>query len=128
MNQSVLYIDDNEFEHYLVESLLKSYSSHNAVKCLFNGEEALEYLKENKFDLTVIPDLILVDLCMPDFSGWDFLDGFHKIMSTLCKQPKVCILSSSINMNEVERSKSYSFVECFLIKPLTPLMIANLDT
>ena len=127
MCENIIYIDDNEFEHYHVEILVKDYSNCN-VKCFFKGEEALHFLMQSKNDMSGIPDVIFLDLSMPGFTGWDFLEEFDKVRVDLCKQPHIYILSSTVDEDSVTRSTNYSFVKRFLPKPLNPSIFDELNS
>ena len=50
--------------------------------------------------------------------GWDFLNGYKKVYNSFKKAIRIYIVSSSIDPNDLERSKKYSFVDSFIIKPL----------
>lgn len=126
MCENIIYIDDNEYEHFHVEILVKQHSTC-ALKCFLNGREALDVLVKSKGDASVIPDVIFLDLSMPDFTGWDFLEEFAEIRVELCKQPHVYILSSTNDDDSVSRSTSYPFVKRFLPKPLTHQIFEELN-
>jgi CheY-like chemotaxis protein len=123
MLESVFYIDDNEFEHYIVEGLLKTNSDCKKVISFVSGKEALKQIRKNRSNFVELPDMILLDLCMPDFSGWDFMDEFKKLYTTLSKPIDVHILSSSVDDLAIERSKQYPFVKSYISKPLTQLIV-----
>jgi CheY-like chemotaxis protein len=55
---------------------------------------------------------------MPQYDGWDFLNGYKKLYRSLKKAIKVYIVSSSIDPNDITRSKQYKFVDSFIVKPL----------
>lgn len=118
MCKSIIYIDDSEFEHFNVEILVKEYSECD-IKCFLNGREALNLLTKNKNDTSGIPDVIFLDLSMPEYTGWDFLEDFSKVRVDLCKQPYIYILSSNDDEDSINRSTTYSFVKRFIPKPLT---------
>jgi CheY-like chemotaxis protein len=118
MCKSIIYVDDNEFEHFNVEILVKEHSACS-IKCFLNGKEALNFLEKNKSDVSGIPDVIFLDLSMPEYTGWDFLEEFSTVRADLCKQPYIYILSSNDDADSINRSTSYSFVKRFLPKPLT---------
>ena len=128
MCENLFYIDDNEFDHLIVGSLVKTYTDCKRTKFFFNGKDALALLSENKSNAGELPDVILVDLFMPKFSGWDFLDGFTKIYPTLIKKVKVYILSSSIKREDIEHAKDYSFVQSYITKPLTQKLLEKLNS
>ena len=127
MPESFFYIDDNEYEHYIVESLIKSYSDLKEITFFLNGRDPLKFIDQNKLNADKLPDIILLDLFMPDFSGWDFLEEFEKIYSSLAKKIKIFIVSSSVDKQDIARSESYPFVKSFFTKPLTPGIVKIFD-
>lgn len=118
MCKSIIYIDDSEFEHFNVEILVKEHLQCN-IQCFLNGREALDFLTKNKSNTSGVPDVIFLDLSMPEYTGWDFLEDFSRVRVDLCKQPYIYILSSNDDEDSISRSTSYSFVRRFLPKPLT---------
>ena len=54
---------------------------------------------------------------MPVMDGWQFLDEFIKIETT--KEVTIYIVSSSINPVDLNKSKKYSQVKNFVIKPIS---------
>ena len=127
MCDNLFYIDDNEFDHLIVSSLVKTYTDFKRTKFFFNGQDALDLLKKNENNTNELPDVILVDLFMPGFTGWDFLDGFKKIYPELSKKIKVYVLSSSIKNEDIEKSKTYTFVQSYITKPLTQILVKTLS-
>jgi CheY-like chemotaxis protein len=127
MPESFFYIDDNEYEHYIVESLIKSYSDSKKITFFLKGREAIHFLEKNKSNFNELPDIILLDLFMPDFSGWDFLEEFKIFYPELAKKIKIYIVSSSVDKQDIARSESYPFVKSFFTKPLTPAMVKEFD-
>lgn len=125
MFHNIIYIDDNEFEHFNVEILVTTHSKCS-LTCFFKGQEALDYLAQRKDDRTQIPDIIFLDLSMPDFTGWDFLNEFSKIREEFGKHPHIYILSSTTDEESVNRSKEYPFIKRFLAKPLTANIFQDL--
>ncbi len=59
----ILYIEDERPMMELVRQVLKT-SGYNVVGA-DTGRKGLEVMRENK------PNLLLLDLMMPDFNGWD---------------------------------------------------------
>lgn len=59
----VLSVDDDPVNQTVVQSLLAS--TGYEVVCLYNGQQTLEYIE----NAAVLPDLILLDMLMPDMSG-----------------------------------------------------------
>lgn len=63
----ILAVDDVKFNTVLVEKMLTACNAK--VVTLSNGQSTLEWLKVNK------PDLVILDLLMPDISGYDILSA-----------------------------------------------------
>ena len=117
MSKFVL-IDDEPIFHKIVQMTLKySELSKQATYC-YDAEVVLDYLEENKSEAKSLPDYIFVDLYMPLFDGWDFLNRFQHIYKSLKKNIKIYIVSSSVNPMDVDRSKLYPFDTTFISKPV----------
>jgi CheY-like chemotaxis protein len=64
-----------------------------------------------------VPQMILLDINMPVMDAWDFLDKMNDVLVEA--GVSVFILSSSINPEDMEKSKQYSSVLKFILKPLS---------
>jgi CheY-like chemotaxis protein len=60
------------------------------------------------------PDLILLDINMPDMNAWELLDSYN----TLNLNIPVVIITSSIDKEDVEKAKLYPIIKQYLVKPL----------
>jgi CheY-like chemotaxis protein len=81
--------------------------------------QALEQLKQWLVNATFLPEIIFLDIEMPDMNGWEFLDELHALPDTLIEKCYIIILTSSIDVDDIEKSKTYSVVRDFISKPLT---------
>ena len=64
-----------------------------------------------------VPQMILLDINMPVMDAWDFLDKMNDVL--MDAGVSVFILSSSINPEDMEKSKQYSSVLKYILKPLS---------
>lgn len=94
----VLFIDDDRIEVMKINRVLSSNTQHK-ITIANNGVEALEILK------TFEPDIIILDLNMPDINGIEFLT-ILKNKENLKHIPAI-ILTTSNNNNDL--------TECFKI-------------
>jgi CheY-like chemotaxis protein len=59
-------------------------------------------------------------------NGWEFLDSFKTAPIQNKEKIKIMVMSSSINPTEIDIIKSYSIVEDYIVKPLTPADLQKL--
>lgn len=125
MEWTVCIIDDD-----LVSQFASVYCiEQTKVKCkILTCESALEgielfssRLKENKN----LPDILFLDLVMPEMDGWEFLerikpitDGLHKI--------DIYILSAFANSKDRERAKHHPMIQGYFDKPLSKSILEKI--
>ncbi|HTD99464.1 MAG TPA: response regulator [Mucilaginibacter sp.] len=114
----LILIDDDVIYHRIAQVMLKEYGPVDEVVSSTDGKATLQYLIENRANNDNLPDYIFVDINMPVYNGWDFLNGYKKIRKSLQKAIRVYVVSSSIDPNDIKRSKRYAFVKSFIVKPL----------
>ena len=125
----ILCVDDDPITLMLCKKVIVKASFSNTIVTAKNGEEALEYFnsilkkEENK-----LPELIFLDLNMPVMDGWEFLDSFSTDKYSEVNSTNVIILSSTIDPEDLEKSKKYQMVIDFLSKPITTDMLTYLNT
>jgi two-component SAPR family response regulator len=105
MTKSVCIIDDDKVYTYGVKKIIKSYLPDNDVITFENGKKALDGLSEMIESGKDLPDLILLDIDMPEMNGWDFLKEFDGIRSTVEKEIEIFVISSKVNTNTEELYK-----------------------
>jgi CheY-like chemotaxis protein len=82
------------------------------------GSEALDYLRSIK-DESEHPDLILLDINMPGMNGWEFLEEYERLDKRSQGKIVIIMLTTSDNIDDLERAKKWSFVSDYITKPLT---------
>ena len=65
------------------------------------------------------PDVVMIDIYMPELDGWGFLQQFAEIRDSLIKKIEVCIITSSNHPRDRERAESLNFVKAYVQKPIT---------
>lgn len=63
-----------------------------------------------------LPQVIFLDLNMPVWDGWQFLDEFTKI--PIEQKITIFILTSSNNGEDIKRAERYSLTSNYLVKPI----------
>jgi CheY-like chemotaxis protein len=80
-----------------------------------NGKEAFDFFSD-KTKKVQFPDIIFLDINMPVWDAWDFLNEWKKY--EFANHSLIYILSSSINPKDSQNIKKYIFVKSFLTKPI----------
>lgn len=119
--QTVLTVDDNEAEHYIIEDELNKYNSNIIVHRAFDGQEALDIISTQG----VRPDLILLDINMPGLDGFGFLEKCSAMSEKMVCT--VAMLSSSENVKDRERCAEFECVVGFIVKPLSQESLADIE-
>lgn len=116
--KSIFLIDDDPIFVYLTRRIIASIDRQCKINEFTDGELAIRYLAEISDKPELLPDIIFMDISMPVMDGWEFLNEYSQLRPKIKKDIALFIVSSSISPQEVERSKSYTAVSDFLIKPL----------
>ena len=113
----LLLIDDDEVNNFLVEEILRETPLLGRFTVKLSGEEALTYL-ENCAEGSLFPDLILVDLKMPQMDGFEFVEHYEQQFKAAHPQTQLMMLTSSLREADKQQALSYPTVRNFLNKPL----------
>lgn len=114
----LLVIDDDDINNFLLGHLLKK--SHYPVesKMFTDPVKGLNYIINSVIDDKSV-DLLLLDVNMPQMTGWDVLNELRSEGQSLKKVKNVYMLSSSVHTADMEQAKEYSEVSGFISKPIT---------
>jgi len=127
MLQKVICVDDDPIALLLSKLVISKANFASQIVTCVNGEEAMKYLEKPEIieenSKTEQPLLILLDLNMPVMDGWEFLEQFSTKLQQQYATTKIILLSSSIDPNDIKKSKDFSMVVDFLPKPLTKEML-----
>ena len=115
---NILVIDDDPLFVFLTKKIIGSTGFSTNISECGDGQRGIEFVNKSLEDRTNLPDLIFLDLNMPISDGWEFLEEYAKIESSVPKKIDVYIVSSSISPHDFERSKEFNVVKDFMIKPL----------
>jgi CheY-like chemotaxis protein len=124
--KKIMIVDDNDVDNYITGTLIKKNNLTNNLLEFDSGDKAIEYLEKNKDNPKELPDLILLDIYMPLMDGFEFLNQFKKINPLLTENCKICIVSSSIDDNDIIKARLDKYIYTFISKPLTAELLNSL--
>jgi len=87
--------------------------------------KAFEYISAYN-ESTNSMNILLLDINMPIWSGWDFTDHFEKLDEKIKKRFKIYMLSSSIDNDDKLRALENKNVVDYIEKPLTEEKVFSL--
>lgn len=120
VTKSVCIIDDDNLYINLVSKIIELKQLSEKVIVFKNGKEALDFFVESIKDPEdgIVPQVIFLDLNMPIMDGWEFLNEFTKIKDKISENINLYVVSSSIDIRDIDRAKSIGVVSDYLTKPI----------
>lgn len=126
----VLFIDDDRSSQILMAAYLKDVSFCHSFTSQTDGREALDYLTGLPSDpsLAVWPDIIFLDISMPNLDGWGFLEGFAALSQNLENTPPIIMISATNTAKDISRAKDHPLVTDLIIKPVSSAVLKKLSS
>ncbi len=116
----ILLIDDDPVTNMINKKIIVK-NSNLMVDEYTNAREVVNLFDQwLNADPDQSPDIILLDINMPEMDGWEFLSLFEKHPVSRQKSYRIFMLTSSVDLDDVEKSKNFRSVREFISKPLTP--------
>ena len=127
--KTVMLIDDNEIDNLINQRMIETAGIAEHIYTHTSAKSAIEFLRnmEQFEDVAqhVLPEIIFLDIDMPLMDGLQFLDEFQKLLKETKEKCKIVMLTSSINPQDIDKSKKYQHVKKYLNKPLSQRTLKN---
>jgi CheY-like chemotaxis protein len=112
----VIVVDDNDVDLLHTRSVLEATAVYGAVETFGTRQEALAHLRTLEYEDV---DAVLVNIDMPEMSGFEFLRAYEETRAGRDKAPVVMMLASSPDARDWMRAVGFDSVCHFVVKPLT---------
>lgn len=116
MRNSIWVIDDDEIYQMIIKKLIQKSDAFGSAQFYINAAAVLNDLFNSKIHL---PDILLLDINMPQMDGWQFLEKLKEQFPGLKEKTMIYIVSSSIAYSDKERAEGIPEIKGFLTKPVT---------
>ena len=122
--EKTVLIDDSDIDLFIQRRFLEVYNFSNELLLYKSAEEALGCLKDINGEAA--PDIIFLDLNMPEIDGFSFLKNFKDLPEKIKTKSKIVVLTSSNSSKDREQAFSFKNVIQFITKPLKQADIEDL--
>ena len=114
--EHIVIIDDDETSNYVTSTTLRSYGLGNKITIFDNALDGINFLKGLVVKKLKFPDIIFLDIKMPNMNGFEFIEKCHSFCD-LEKDTNVIFLSSSTYSKDQENASDKGIE--YISKPLT---------
>jgi two-component system, NarL family, nitrate/nitrite response regulator NarL len=118
-------IDDSDIDLFIQRRFLEVYNFSNQLFSYKSASEALNWLRNINGD--TVPDIIFLDLNMPETDGFMFLKSFEDLPSKVREKVKIVVLTSSNSLKDRQQVFESKNVIQFITKPIKQSDIEDLQ-
>ena len=119
-----MLIDDSDIDLFIQRRFLEVYNFSTELLLYKSAEEALSWLR--KATIKQAPDIIFLDLNMPEVDGFSFLKNFKDLPEPIKAKSKIVVLTSSNSAKDRTQAFTFKNVIQFITKPLKQTDIEEL--
>lgn len=120
-----IIIDDDTINNTLCSVIIRRITGNETEIQTFSiPEQGFDYIAEDDSDNK--STLLFLDINMPGWSGWVFLENFERLDEEVKKKFRIYMLSSSVDPLDKERARTNKNVVDFVVKPLTKTKVLSI--
>ncbi|WP_158974862.1 response regulator [Cellulophaga sp. L1A9] len=124
-NMKVWIIDDDLVSRFATQYGVRQSSTSCAINIFESAAEVLVLIQDEAFSETDLPDILLLDLVMPEINGWQFLEELEKTGKNKSSL-RIYILSAFTNSKDLILAKEHPLVFGYFDKPISKASVDSI--
>lgn len=123
---TIMLVDDSSFDRKIVQRTVSYTKMFETILVFSGGGEALDYITDHLNEVQKLPQLILLDIQMPEMNGFEFINIFATLPVTVRSKIRVALLSSTDDLSDIAKAESNCHIVKLIKKPLHPNALLEL--
>ncbi len=117
--RTILLIDDDQIFNFISSEMILETDPDIRIITYLSSPEALQYLRDLLNRQQPLPDILFLDIRMPEMTGFELLDKLLKEYPLeAIKKMRIFMLTSSLDENDNQKAADNPLIEGYLGKPL----------
>lgn len=122
--KNVFLIDDSIIDNQINKKILENEKFSEKITLIDNPLKAIQLIRSNIQTEEKLPEIIFLDLRMPEMNGLEFLEDISTVKEI--EKVKIYVLTSSLNPLEIKLIKENTMVSKFIGKPLNKQILQEI--
>ncbi len=114
----VMIVDDTKIDRYIATHVIRNNHFSENILEFDMATHAIKYLEQNQEHPELLPEIILLDIRMPEMDGFQFLERLSLLPQSVKHSCCIVMLSSSLDPLDHNRAENSLVVKKFVNKPL----------
>jgi len=114
-----LLIDDEEVFNFIHTQVIQLLEPDAMIKEIRSSRSALQYVRDTMNDAEQFPDVIFVDINIPEMNGFELMEELEKLSPSFVKKPHIYMVTSSLFESDRKRAETFKSLTGFMEKPIS---------
>jgi response regulator RpfG family c-di-GMP phosphodiesterase len=115
----ILVADNDEVYHLIVNRMIQTSGYPCITSNYLSAADVLQFTEAFKGNVSVLPDIILLNADMPGTDGWQMAEELHRAICTSGKNTSLYIVSCSADLSSLHRADALPYIKEYIVKPLS---------